>query len=339
MIVNPEFLKCIKNINNGLLALKNLNINYEQEIDFKKFDTVFYCEPNVKKFDYVAAFDLDWTLTYNEKHLFPKESDDIFILPERRILLEKAIKLGYTLVVFTNQYAKSKNEKQKKVDRVANFVRKLKLPVYVYIATEKDEYRKPEIGMWKLFTKNLNKSVKKVFFVGDALGRPQDFSDSDRLFGEKLGINVEIKSPEEFFGSNKNISLPKNLKKELIIFVGMPGSGKSTYYKEHLSDYIHIEQDKIGTKNKLFKEIIKSLQTGKSIVIDSTNPSQENREEYYKEAIKYNYNIKVLYFLVNGHGYNKLRDKPVPDVVYHIYFKKLVPPTLENTPGEVIHIF
>jgi bifunctional polynucleotide phosphatase/kinase len=350
--MNPHFMQCLKeeiNMENKEIysLLKNVPIIYDPEIIFKNYQSIFYYQPKIKKFDYIAAFDLDWTLSYNEKHLFPKDPEDIKILPNRRRILEDIVKLGYTLVIFTNQYSKSKSEKLKKVERVSNFMKELKLPVNVYIATEKDEYRKPEIGMWNFFVNNLKtenniKEIKKVIFVGDALGRPQDFSDSDRKFAENFDIiDTKIYTPEDFFGSNKN-SKPLFIlkdKKELIIFVGMPGCGKSTYYSGHLSDYIHLEQDKIGNRNKLVKEFHKSLKTGLSIVIDSTNPSQEIREEYYKEAQKYNYNIKVLYFTVDGHGYNKLREKPVPDVVYHIYFKKLVPPTEENTPGEVIHIF
>jgi bifunctional polynucleotide phosphatase/kinase len=183
-----------------------------------------------------------------------------------------------------------------------------------------------------MFKKDRN--IKKVTYVGDALGRPQDFSDSDKIFGEN--INAVIKSPEEFFGKEEKHCF--NNEKELVVFVGMPGSGKSSYYHKNLKEHIHIEQDKIGTRPKLLKELDKAFLTGKSIVIDSTNPSQEKRSEYYEKAKKHNYNIKVIYFLVNGTGFNKLREKPVPDIVYHIYFKNLEAPTAENTEGEILYV-
>ena len=119
----------------------------------------------------------------------------------------------------------------------------------------------------------------------------------------------------------------------------MPGSGKSTYYHKNLKELIHVEQDKIGTRKQLLKKLDISLLSGTSIVIDCTNPSQENRLEYYEKAKKHSYKIKVLYFLVNGTGFNKLRDKPVPDIVYHIYFKKLEPPNEENTPGGIFYVW
>jgi bifunctional polynucleotide phosphatase/kinase len=197
---------------------------------FKQYKTIFYYEPTeYVRSELVFGFDLDWTLTYNEKHLFPKEATDIYIFPNRKQILEKIIKDGYNIVIFTNQYAKTKKEKQNKVERLKTFIDKLNLPVCVYISTEKDNYRKPEIGMWNFFKKD--RDIKNVIFVGDALGRPQDFSDSDRLFGEKINA-CEIKSAEDFFGSSIIPSIQNE--KELIVFVGMPGSGKSTYYHKNL---------------------------------------------------------------------------------------------------------
>ena len=123
ILPNPHFIKCINDIKNGNIILEELKIIYDKPIEFVKYNSVFYYEPNIKKFDYIAVFDLDWTLSYNEKHLFPKEPDDIKIFPNRREKIEDLLKLGYTIVIFTNQYAKSKAEKQKKVERIKTFIK------------------------------------------------------------------------------------------------------------------------------------------------------------------------------------------------------------------------
>lgn len=333
--INPAFMECISDIKNKNKdeILQSMKIEYNKDYAFLQKDSVFYFEPDCKKFTHVVAFDLDWTLSYNEKHLYPKEADDIQIFPNRREILENIIKLGYTIVIFTNQYAKSKKEKQIKVERVVTFLKKLNLPIFVYISTEKDNYRKPEIGMWNMFSKDIK--IEKLLFIGDAMGRTSDFSDSDRIFGEN--IKAELHNPEEFFGESPIPVFKKQ--KELVVFVGMPGSWKSSYYYTHLADHVHIEQDKLKTRKKVLNILDNTLLTGKSIVIDSTNPKQENRLEYYNKAIEHGYSIKVLYFLRNGTGFNKLRENPVPDIVYHIYFKNLNPPTVENTPGEVYYVY
>jgi bifunctional polynucleotide phosphatase/kinase len=67
----------------------------------------------------------------------------------------------------------------------------LDLPISIYAATEKDQYRKPRTGMWKelLEDHDLNPGsvdLENSFFVGDAGGRiasigiAKDFSSSDR---------------------------------------------------------------------------------------------------------------------------------------------------------------
>ena len=334
-IFNNKLKICIENIPNGFEILENIKIIFNNiNISFVKKDSVFYYIPNIKTFKYIASFDLDWTLTYNEKHLFPKNEDDIFIIPERREVLVNLIKRGYTLCIFTNQYAVSVEEKQKKIIRVSTFLKKIQLPIFTFISTEKDNYRKPNIDMFNLF-KQLIGNVDLIFYSGDALGRPQDFSDSDRVFSEN--IRAELITPEELFPTSPIPQfLPIN---ELVIFIGMPGSGKTAYYNNYLTDHIHINQDTLGSKKKVLKMFYTMIKTGRSIVIDGTNPSQEDREIFYKYAIDNNYKIKVLYFIKNGTGWNKLRPKPIPNITYHIFFKKLVPPTILNTPGKIYYIY
>ena len=120
----------------------------------------------------------------------------------------------------------------------------------------------------------------------------------------------------------------------------MPGSGKSTYYEENLlkMNYTYISQDLLKTRQKVLSTLKNSMLQKDNIVIDSTNPTQEKREEYYNLAKKYSYNITVLYFVRNGKDWNKLRDKPVPNVVYSVYFKNLIEPTKNNTPGNLYQI-
>lgn len=67
---------------------------------------------------------------------------------------------------------------------------------------EKDIFRKPECGMWYELmadaeSMGLQVDLERSFFVGDAAGRKNDFSDSDREFAKTL--DLQFFTPEEFF--------------------------------------------------------------------------------------------------------------------------------------------
>ena len=74
-------------------------------------------------------------------------------------------------------------------------------------AITKDDNRKPGVGMWEYFLKNLNGNMKvnmkKSFYCGDAAGRPKtadhkkDFSDTDRKFA--INIGIDFYTPESYF--------------------------------------------------------------------------------------------------------------------------------------------
>ena len=128
---------------------------------------------NIRKFSYVAAFDMDHTLSYSERPLvsvvYQKTSKSF---QNRREKLKELLNMGYRLVLFTNQYARSESQVTKKLARVQTFLTSLNLPMTAFVATSKNEYRKPEIGAWNYFKSNNN--VTRAFFCGDALGRHGD---------------------------------------------------------------------------------------------------------------------------------------------------------------------
>ena len=122
------------------------------------------------------------------------------------------------------------------------------------------------------------------YFIGDAGGRTasgnrganKDFSSSDRDLAANIGIKYE--SPEEFFlgeaprpfarsfdparyldrtiaesstsaTDTTPISFAKRNKLDLVLFVGSPGAGKSTFYWDHLLPlgYERVNQDTLRT--------------------------------------------------------------------------------------------
>ena len=295
----------------------------------------------------IAGFDLDWTLVRTFQGAWPKSPEDIELLPNRISTLKNLRTKGYTIVIFTNQKSTTENKINFNFQRMNNFINMIPdIPIMLLMAVGDDIYRKPNTGMYQTLQRMVP-PIKTAFYCGDASGRNQDFSDSDKMFAENVGIKFYL--PEQIFPSIERlkplpqmavnqVTLPPG--KMMVLFVGMPGSGKTTYYQTKLAPlgYIHINQDILKTKAKVLKLTRESMQKGQNVCIDATNPGQNRRQEFYNLAAKHGYNIVVIHFVRDGRGWNKLRPKPVPTIAYSMYYKYLTEPTPLNTPGSLYQI-
>jgi predicted kinase len=84
---------------------------------------------------------------------------------------------------------------------------------------------------------------------------------------------------------------------ELILFCGIQGSGKSTFYQSHFfHSHVRISLDQLGTRNKeaLFLETCFKVQ--QKCVIDNTNPTKEARNLYIEAAKNRKYKVIGYYF-------------------------------------------
>jgi predicted kinase len=60
----------------------------------------------------------------------------------------------------------------------------------------------------------------------------------------------------------------------LVIFVGLPAAGKSTYYFAHFAaTHVHVSKDLLPRGARQEPLIDAALAAGKSVVVDNTNPS------------------------------------------------------------------
>jgi len=151
----------------------------------------------------VICFDLDWTLVKPEFSKFPSNSKDNNFMDHRTKTLLKYIKLGYHIVVFSNQKLTPKEPLKFKLDRMNDIISKFKsfnIDMILLMAVQDDINRKPNIGMW-LQLKDGIVDIKAAFYCGDAAGRPGDFSDSDLIFAKNIG--VPFYTPEQIFISDQ----------------------------------------------------------------------------------------------------------------------------------------
>ena len=128
----------------------------------------------------------------------------------------------------------------------------------------------------------------------------------------------------------------------MIIFFGLQGAGKSTFYQTHFATtHAYVSKDALNrskTMNKATKQnmlLEEALQADRSVVIDNTNPMKEDREPlirlghlYHATVIGYYFDAPVRECLARNR--ERIGKARVPDKVIYITSKRMVLPSLEE---------
>ncbi|EPY40409.1 bifunctional polynucleotide phosphatase/kinase [Angomonas deanei] len=130
-----------------------------------------------------------------------------------------------------------------------------------------------------------------------------------------------------------------NSPQELVIFTGFPGCGKTTLCKRFFVPYNYswINRDTLKTKEKCIKEAQLAWSAGRSIVIDNTNPSKEDRRQFIQivknSAQGKTARIRVIALTHSKEmamHFNVFRGRlgisaPVPTIAYNLFKSKYEP--------------
>ncbi|XP_044209961.1 bifunctional polynucleotide phosphatase/kinase isoform X1 [Thunnus albacares] len=350
---------------------------------------MLYTAAGVKGSDKIAGFDIDGCIiTTKSGKVFPTAPDDWKILyPEIQPRLASLLKKGYKVVFFTNQMGIARGKLRPEVfkSKVEDVLTTLQLPVQVFVAAGPGIYRKPVMGMWNHLCEKANDGVPvnktQSLYVGDAAGRPEnwapgkkkkDFSCSDRLYA--LNIGLQFHTPEEYFLGWKSApySLPEfdprkldssarlydppsasltSSKTEVIVAVGFPASGKSTFFHAHVipKGYVYVNRDTLGSWQSCVTACERALKEGRSVAVDNTNPDPESRKRYVDVAKAAGVSCRCFHFsasLEQAKHNNRFREMApsdskhlkVNDMVFHSYKKHFVAPALSEGFSEILHI-
>jgi len=127
---------------------------------------------------------------------------------------------------------------------------------------------------------------------------------------------------------------------ELIMFIGLQASGKSSFFHRHFSaSYTHVSKDLLRNNGRPARRqqqlIEEALQARHSVVVDNTNVTLESRAEVIHVGRLYNATVIGYYFEPqvsqclerNRQRTGKAR---VPDVAIFATLKKLVRPSYQE---------
>ena len=206
-------------------------------------------------------------------HVHARDADDWqFLSPQIPKLLHQQHQLGKRIVFFSNQNGLRPRKDNSPSAKLTVFKEKLAkiqqeigdLPWILLAAIQKDQYRKPRWGMWDYFKStqpDIEIDLNASFYVGDAAGRQRDHSDADRKFA--LNVGIPFFTPEQYFfgvqsaqpytlcgfdphqylrSSVKTVSIQPMLPPTLVICVGFPAMGKSTFVAKYFPDFIVVNQ-------------------------------------------------------------------------------------------------
>jgi predicted kinase len=136
--------------------------------------------------------------------------------------------------------------------------------------------------------------------------------------------------------------------RELVIFVGLQASGKSTFFRERFAaTHEHVSKDLFRNNknpNRRQAQLIEaSLEEGSPVVVDNTNPSVEDRRTLIEPGRRYGARIVGYFFdstVRQCIERNRLRagKARVPDVAIYATATKLVPPSYSEGFDELFRV-
>lgn len=292
----------------------------------------------------MAAFDYDHTLVRPKNNrTFSKDLDDWeWINPIVKETIQSYYKKGYAIVIFTNQNKRRESIKFK-IEQIKMVLNLFEVPYKAFIMMDKS-IKKPSDWAFLQYNKNEKVNKKQSFFVGDALGRINDWSDSDKKFAQNC--DLPFYSPEEIFLSKsvEPIKLNPISNQELVIMVGYPGSGKTTFVQNNfisLSNYKILHGDDLKTEAKIKSSLITNLELGKSVLIDATNPSKEKRRIFINIAKERNIPVRIIELSTSfddSLNQNNQRENIVPKIAFYVFRKKYEKPSLDEGVNTIVEI-
>lgn len=318
----------------------NWVVNNDFIFGFKNTDNIKSAS-DVNKIEKINLFDLDCTLIKTKSgRVFPKDKNDWEFLYDKvpEVLNDKK----YLNCIISNQSGLKNKEKINDWKfKINNICKNLNI-TYVFASINHNKYRKPMCYSWYYIVHKIKENnikidkfikQKKIYYIGDACGRKNDFSDTDLKYAKNC--DLKFRTPELFFkppnykDSDKSATIKypilkyydknkilkilniiknkiKNKNKILIMIIGFPASGKSFLRKfliNNLNDFKYFNNDdtkenkiKNNSDKNINDKLVLSPEKYDKIIDDNTNLNIKERKNTLTKYKNY-YKIGITFNL------------------------------------------
>jgi predicted kinase len=131
-----------------------------------------------------------------------------------------------------------------------------------------------------------------------------------------------------------------DLELSVVVFVGLQGSGKSTFYRTFFaSTHVLVSKDLLRNNRRPQRRqmllIEEALKAGRSVVVDNTNPTKEDRAPIIALALAYGAEVVGYSFEATLEGclernLGRTGRAQVPEIALHATARRLRPPTRDE---------
>jgi predicted kinase len=128
---------------------------------------------------------------------------------------------------------------------------------------------------------------------------------------------------------------------EAVIFIGIQGSGKSSFFRERFFDtHVRINLDMLRTRRREELLMAACLEAGQSFVVDNTNTQPSDRARHVGPARAAGFRTVAYFFessLQEAMQRNNLRTgkQKIPAPAVAAAFRRLVPPSADEGFEEI----
>ena len=138
--------------------------------------------------------------------------------------------------------------------------------------------------------------------------------------------------------------MKRSAKRQIILAIGLPGSGKSTYFarrgihplsSDRLRLWLHDDETEQSFQGYVFGALryllgVRLVLGRRRNYVDATNLTRKERRPYFRLAARYGYEVHAIFFDIPPEvcrKRNRRRHRTVPEEAMDRMARKLTPPT------------